>query len=218
MPDGVAVGTSDVVGRDMAAEFAAMLDTPEMRVARAERQRVRAARREQALAEHGSEEAVWAPCERERALEEACRPLILPKPILGGDLVTLEGWSGGSYDRMSPDVRTAVATAWPAPASPREAWAELSYWRSRCDERRAFFEDHEDVVWIQAREALLEHLLDTLPAGSLNDVRARLDWTRYLNDLEWPRGSERDGVLLDRLRADVERMGEMIRTGSGGRS
>ncbi len=217
MSDPTAVEPTGIVRRDIAVEFAAMLDTPDMRAARAERQRVRAALRERALARYGSEEAVWDPCEREQALEAACRPLILLQPIMGGDLTTLEGWNGGSYDRVPAAVRSAVEAAWAVPASPREAWAELSYWRGRCDERRAFFEDHEDVVWIQAREAMLEHLLDTLPSGSLNDVRARLDWMQHLNEMDFHRGSQRDGVLLARLRADVERMADLIRTGSGSR-
>lgn len=202
---------TDVVLRDMGAEFAAMLDTPEMRAARAERQRVRSELRDRALAEYGDEEAVWKPCEREKALEAACDGLIVLKPIRGGDIVTLEGWTGGSYDRLTPDAREAVASAWPVPTSPRTAWIELSHWRKRRDERRAFFEDYDDVVWVQAREALIEHLLDTLPAGSLNDLRARLDWMDYRNEIDCPRGVERERVLLARLRADIERMGEAIR-------
>lgn len=215
MAEGIAKGTNDVVLRDMGAEFAAMLNTPEMRAAREERQRRRAEIRERALAEHGSEEAVWEPCEREKALEAGLRALILLKPIHGGDLVTLDGWSGGSYDRLAPDVQEAVAAAWPVPVSPRAAWAELRHWLKRRDERRAFFEDHDDAVWIQAREALIEDLLDTLPAESLNDVRARLDWMDYRNELDCPRGARREGVLLARLRADIECMGALIRNARG---
>lgn len=215
MNDVPATEASGVAVRDLGAEFAAMLNTPEMRAARAERQRVRGEIRDRALAEYGSEEAAWEPCGREKALEAACAGLIELKPIRGGDLVTLEGWNGGSFDRLSTDVRAAVAAAWPVPASPREAWAELSHWRKRRDERRAFFEDHEDVVWIQAREALIEHLLDTLPAGSLNDIRARLDWMDYRNEIDCPRGVEREGVLLARLRADIERMADAVRAVRG---
>lgn len=211
MNDVPAAGATGLVLRDMGAEFAAMLNTPEMVAARSERARIRNELRARALAEYGSEEAVWAPCDREKALEAVCSGLIVLKPIRGGDLVTLEGWNGGSYDRLPPEVQAAVAAAWTVPGSPRAAWAELTHWRKRRDERRAFFEDHEDVVWLQAREALIEHLLDTLPAVSLNDVRARLDWMDYRNDLDCSRGPEREGVLLARLRADIERMADAIR-------
>lgn len=215
MSDAPRAGPTGAAARDLGAEFAAFLDRPEMRAARAERQRVRSELRDRALAEYGSEEAVWEPCGREKALEAACAGLIVLKPIRGGDIVTLAGWNGGPYDRLPPDVREAVAAASPVPASPRAAWAELSHWRKRRDERRAFFEDHEDAVWIQAREALIEHLLDTLPAGSLNDLRARLDWMDYRNEIDCPRGAEREGVLLARLRADIERMGHAIRVVRG---
>lgn len=204
----VATGIPAAAAGAMIAHF---LASPEMQARRAARERERSLRREAAIAEYGSEDAVWRPCPAEAALEVACRPLIMLKPILGGDHVTLMGWDGGRFRRMAPEVREAVAEASPVPASVREAWREFGHWEKRREDRRAFFEDFEEDAWVKARVALLEHLLDGLPAGSLNDVRARLDWMQHLHAIGVARGEPEDGELLATLRADVERMGALIR-------
>ncbi len=193
---------------EMIAQF---LASPEIQARRAARDQERSLRRDAAIAEYGSEEAVWRPCQAEASLEAACRPLIVLKPTWGSDHVTLMGWDGGRFRRMPPEVREAVAEASPVPDSVREAWRELGHWEKRREDRRAFFEDFEEDAWVKARIALLEHLLDSLPAASLNDVRARLDWMQHLNAIGVARGGPEDGDLLATLRADVERMGDLIR-------
>ncbi|MDE4915045.1 hypothetical protein [Methylobacterium sp. 092160098-2] len=203
-----APGIPAAAAGEMIARF---LASPEMQARRAAREQERSLRRAAAIAEYGSEEVVWRPCRAEAALEAACRPLIVLKPILGDDLVTLMGWDGGRYRLMPPEVRGVVSAACPVPATVREAWREHGHWEKRREDRRAFFEDFDDDAWVKARVALLEHLLDGLPAGSLNDVRARMDWVEHLNGIGFARGNPEDGELLATLRADIERMGALIR-------
>lgn len=170
----------------------------------------KADRRAVALKEYGSEDAVWEPCEWEAALERACRPVIVRKPIIGGEMDTLQGWDGGYFDRMPAEVRAAVASAYPLPAAVREAWAELQFWEKLYDDRDAFG-DHDHRVWVRARTAHVEHLLDTLPAKSVKDLLARIDWMEHINNRGFSRDVREDAVLLATLRADVERMGQRIR-------
>lgn len=193
---------------DMIAQF---LNSPEARARRATREQARAVRRDAALLEYGSEDAVWRPSAAESALEAACRPLIVRKPIRGGEIVTLMGWDGGRFRHMPAEVCEAVAAACPVPTSVREAWREHGQFEKRREDRRAFFEDYDEDAWVKARVAFLEHLLDSLPAGSLNDVRARMDWMRHLNEIELNRGNPEDAELLATLNADIERMGALIR-------
>ncbi|MCJ2076548.1 helix-turn-helix domain-containing protein [Methylobacterium sp. E-016] len=195
----------------MASAFSELFNTPEMRAQRAERERQRAERRAELLVEYGSEDAVWAPCERERALEAACRPVIIRKPIIGGEVDTLEGWDGGRWSRLPANAQKAVASAYEAPATVRETLSEWRYWERRGNDQYAFWPDASPFVWVKARIEYLELRLDTLPAVSLNDLQSRLDWMRILNEREWHRDAIEERALLDRLAADVERMGTLIR-------
>lgn len=190
--------------------FEDLFNSPEFRAQKAERERRKADRRAVALKEYGSEEAVWEPCEREAALERACRPVIVRKPIIGGEMDTLQSWDGGYFDRMPAEVRAAVAGAYPLPATVREAWAELQFWEKLYDDRDAFG-DHDHRVWVRARTAHVEHLLDTLPAKSVKDLLARIDWMEHLNDRGFNRDVHEDAALLATLRGDVERMAQRIR-------
>ena len=191
--------------------FEDLFNTPEFRASAAERERRYAARREAALAEYGTEEAVWQPCAREQALEEACRPVITRKPILNGETDTLMGWDGGGIDRMPPEVRAAVARAFPEPPTTREAWDEFSYWEKRSDDLCAFDDRVDLPICVRARKTVLEHLLDTLPALSMNDLRARMAWMVHLNEQEWMRGNPEERRLLDQLVVDIERMGARLK-------
>ena len=190
--------------------FEQLFNSPAFRAAHAERQARRAAVRETTLAALGSEEAVWAPHARETAVTAACQPLIIQKAIIGGTMDTLQGWDGGRYDGMPEAVKTAVSAAVPI-ANLREAWAEFEAWEQLYSVREAFFEHYEHPVAVRARISHLEHLLDTLPARSMNDLRTRLDWMTYLNTREWNRGNPEDGALLVQLRDDIERMGARLK-------
>lgn len=190
--------------------FEDLFNRPEFCAQRAEQDRRKADRRAAALKEYGSEDAVWQPCEWEQALEAACRPVVVRKPIINGESDTLQGWDGGYFERMPAEVRAAVASAYPLPVTVREAWAELQFWDKLYDDRNAFG-DHDHRVWVRARTAYVEHLLDTLPAKSINDLLGRVDWMGYLNDRGYSRDVHEDAALLATLRADIERMGQRIR-------
>jgi hypothetical protein len=191
--------------------FNELFNSPEARAQRAEREQRQADRRAIALAEYGSEDAVWAETEHEIALKTACRPVVVRKPIIGGEMDTLMGWSGGRLCDMPREVREAVSKAYPLPATVHEAWAELTAWEKLADDRCAFFRDYELGVRARARIAILEHLLDTLPAHGMRDLRARLDWMQHVLDLGFSRDIHEDQACLDALRADIERIGQRVR-------
>ncbi|MCJ2031308.1 Lrp/AsnC family transcriptional regulator [Methylobacterium sp. J-043] len=191
--------------------FEDLFNTPEFRAQRAERQREHADRRAAALAEYGSEDAVWEPGDREQALEAACHPVIVCKPIINGEMDTLQGWDGGRWAQLPPAAQAAVSSAYAPPASVCEAWAEFRYWEKIADDRVAFSEHHDHDVRVRGRLSFIEHLLDTMPARSMGDLRARLDWMQHLHDRGWNRGDPEDGELLAALRADTERMGARLR-------
>ena len=194
---------------DLNEVFGGLFNTPEARAHRAARDQRYAERRVTALAEYGSEDAVWAPNAREQALELACRPLVVRKAIIGGEMDTLQGWDGIA-SQIPPDVQAAVASAYPSPASVRDAWTEYLFWENVADDRVAFWDLYEHGVRVRARTGYVENLLDTLPARAMGDLRARLDWMQHINEREWNRGNPEDGILLATLRADIERMGQRI--------
>lgn len=204
--------------------FEDLFNTPEFRAQQAERHRQYAERRTAALAEYGSEDAVWALNDREKALEAACRTVIVRKPIINGETDTLLGWDGGRWGMMPPAAQAAVSAAYAPPASVREAWAEFRFWEKLADDRTAFSEYHSYGVRVLGRTSFVEHLLDTMPARSMGDLWARLDWMQHLHDRGWNRGNPEDGELLATLRADIKRMGARLReqdaagvqTGQGG--
>lgn len=191
--------------------FDDLFNSPEFRAQRDERLQRYAERRTAALAEYGSEDAVWAKNEREEALERACLPFIVRKPIINGEMDTLRGWDGGYFSRLDPDVQAAVAEAYAAPASVRAAWDEFLFWQKIGDDRTAFCDLYDHGVRVRARVCFIEHALDTLQARSIADVRTRLTWMEHINDQGWQRGSSEDATVLATLRADIERMALKLR-------
>lgn len=206
-----AVSRLDTPSPGLRNPFEGLFNSPEARAARAERDQRYAERRTVALAEYGSEDAVWAETEQQIALEKACRPVVVRKPIINGEMDTLMGWTGGRIRDMPPEVREAVSHAYPLPATVHEAWAELAAWEKLADDRCAFFPAYELGVRVRARTAILEHLLDTLPAHGMRDLRARLNWMQHVLDLGFSRDIREDQACLDALRGDIERMGERVR-------
>lgn len=90
--------------------------------------------------------------------------MVLRKPIINGEIDTFMGWNGGRLERMPSDVREAVSGDYELPSTVHEAWAEFLAWEKLTDDRCAFFPDHSPDVRTSARTAVLENLLDTLPA------------------------------------------------------
>jgi len=190
--------------------FAAYMRRPEMVAERAERDRLRAERAAAAVAEHGSEEAVFADTPIEVALRAACAPLLGPGQTWDGAYELAEwSWLQGR-DRMPAALRVAAARAWPMPETVAAAWAEHQDRDRREGDRCALFPDWMPHAFSEARRCLIEEVLDTCPARSLVDLRARLSWLDELNEIDATSQREQR-VRLATLRADVERMGQRIR-------
>lgn len=193
-----------------ASAFNDFFNTPEMRARRAEREFERLAKCRALLDEYGTESAVWADTEREAALRHACEPL-LGQGETWNTIYRLDGW--GSLDspsRMPDSVRRAVTDAWPVPATVAEAWAEYAAADKQDGDRCTFCPDYSPHSWAEARRYVLEGLCNTLPARSLNDIRARLSWMEHLNGLEIASDPAEERVRLATLRADIERMGATV--------
>lgn len=186
--------------------FASFFDTPFFREQMAERDRERAERWREVLAEYGTEEAVFYPGEWEQALIEAAAP------FRAADGYGLRGWDYiTSRDDPAPEIVDAIAGAYPMPTTVREAWVEFMFWDKLGRDREArgtACGDHAPEV--QFRVVLVERLLDTMPVRGLADLRARMSWLEWLNDLGSP-CQDKQRIRLAALRADIERMGARLR-------
>lgn len=175
--------------------FEDLFNTPEFRAQRADRQREYADRRTAALAEYGSEDAVWARNEREEALEVACRPIVVRKPIINGEIDTLQGRDGGRWGQLPPAAQAAVSSAYAPPASVREAWAEFRLWEKLADDRVAFFEHHDHDVRVSKRpKSLLSLWQRQPPSSSAGADRTGLRARSYASETVEPAPAQ--GVLV----------------------
>ncbi len=185
--------------------FEEIFNSPAFKAEAAARAAKRASLRAEALTTYGDERAVWAPIDLEVTLQAACDPLIEKVAIIGGTMDTLQGWRWERYDKMPIPVREAVAAAHPV-ASLKQAWVTYQRLDALNETRQAFFPDYEHPIAIQALMSVLEHHLDTLPAVSMNDIRARLDWLAHITAKEWHRGPPQDCALVAGLKSDIERL------------
>jgi hypothetical protein len=191
--------------------FRDMMNTPEHRAWEEQREQKRAARRAVALAEYGSEDAVWEPCERERALEDACRRYIVRRPIINGEMDTLQGWDGGGWARLTSEVQAAIADVYAMPETVGATWEEFLYWEKRIEDQCAFSPYVEHPLCVRARVAFLEDRLDTLPACSVSDLKARVSWLQFEVERGFVASQETNRLRLDTLSGDIARMGDKLR-------
>jgi len=196
---------------DMGDAFNAFFNTPQMRADRAERERLRAERRAVLLVEYGSEAAVFDDTPLEAALRAACEPLLGPGEIWDG-IYRLDGWGMlDSRATMPESVRRAVSTGWPMPTTVVEAWAEFEAAEKIADARCAFCYEHTPHAFVEGRRYLIEALLNTLPARSLNDLLARGAWLEFWARAEISQSTDERLSVVTTLRADIERMGQRLR-------
>lgn len=197
-------------GAQAAADaFNEFFNSPEMRAQRAEREQERAKRRAAILAAYGSENAVFADTEREAALRAACAPLLVrdKRPEWEGSY-NLGGWADhGGPDTMPAAVREAVMNGWPKPETVAAAWVEYTAAEAIEDARYAFDGNYTPHRWVEARHYVLEDMLDTHPAYSLNDLRARMSWLEFLSRKEVQWTHKNDLLRFATLRTDIERIG-----------
>ncbi|GJE57304.1 hypothetical protein [Methylobacterium thuringiense] len=193
--------------------FSDFFHTPEMRAQRAEREAVRLEKTRELLKRYANEEAVFADTKREAALRMACEPLVVwdTRPDWKG-FYAFAGWTDhGGKDSMPTAVREAVMSGWPWPETVAAAWSEYEAAEALDDDRCAFEPGYTPHRWVEARRYALEEVLDTQPAKSLNDLRARMSWLEHLRSLECQWTHDNDAVRLATLRADIERMGARLR-------
>lgn len=193
--------------------FEDLFNSPEFKARDAERERERAARRAAALAEHGSEDAVFADTDREAALRRACAPLTVwdERPEWRG-CYTLAGWSDDDGKQSMPaSVREAAAEGWPYPETVAAAWVEYEAAEALDSARYAFDPDYNPHQWVRARSYVLEDALNTMPARSLHDLRARMTWLEHLSKLQVQWTHNDDLIRYATLRADIERVGVRLR-------
>lgn len=200
-----------------AAAFNDLFNSPEVRAYRAEQEAKRLVKCREILTRYATEDAVFADTPREAALRAACAHLYEPDPKWEG-AYRLAGWGElDGRDRMPASVREAVCQGWPLPETVAQAWAEFEDAERHEGDRCAINGgDYNPHSWVEARRYVLEEMLDSLPARSMRDLRARLAWMQYVIDLGFSRPVERDQACLNALRGDVDRMGERIRTAERG--
>lgn len=205
-----AMSKLDTASPAMGGGFADFFDTPPFREAKARRDREREARWREVLREYGSEAAVFEPTEWERALDAACDRYVVRGETTGWRLGSLSGWD--RFGDPPAHIVEAVSNAYPMPANVQEAWSEFQAWEKLGRDREARGTgcgDHSAPV--DARRRLIEWMLDTMPAHSLNDVRARMSWLEWRNELGSTSDQKEDRVRLATLRADIERMVKRLR-------
>lgn len=191
--------------------FNAFFNSPEMRAERAEREAKRRVKAAGIIEAFGSEDAVFADTPMEAALRTACEPLLGPGETWNM-LYRLDGWGGlDSRAKMPASVGEAVAGAWPMPETVAEAWAEFEATDRLTGDRYTVDYHCDPHLFVEARRYIVEDLLNTQPAKSLNDVRARLSWMEWHNNREITPDLKEERVRLATLRADIERMGRRIR-------
>ena len=193
-----------------AESFADFMNRPEFVAERREREARRRVEAAAIVERYGTEDALFADTPMEAALRAACEPLL----GLGETWRTihrLDGWGAlDSRSKMPASVRAAVSRAWPMPETVVAAWAEFEATDRLTDERYTVDSYRDPHLFVQARQHLIEELLNTLPARTIHDLRARLNWMDHLANDEVAPDPKDDRIRLATLRADIDRMGERV--------
>jgi hypothetical protein len=145
-----------------------------------------AARRNEILARYGSLQAALEDTMQEAALRNAARDLTL-----------------ASVPEGSAEYRIAAAEAFPLPRTVAGAWSEHLGWLARWDDLEAVIPGCDPGHLARTRDHILEELLDSLPATSLEDLLARIAWLRETVEREFD-CMEEQLARLDRLQQDIQ--------------
>lgn len=194
-----------------AESFAEFMNRPEFVAERNEREARRRVEAAAIIERYGSEEALFEDTPMEAVLRAACEPLLGPGETWSTSY-SLDGWGTlATGDTMPASVRAAMAQGWPLPETVAEAWAEYEAADRLMGERCTVDYTYEPHLYVQARRYVVEEICNTLPARSLNDLRARGEWLAFQADAEVSQRPDEHRTLVATLRADIERMGERMR-------
>lgn len=194
---------------DWREAFRDIFDTPEFRAEQAERQHRDDAKRKEILKEYGSEEAVFAETHWEALLSSAVDHL---KEWKAGRDVSGEPWSYVSkldgvgsfyrFEQLTPSILDAIKSAIAVPSNLVGLLDEYKHW-DNLYVTRYLFGGGEHELWVQARQVLLDHLLDTKPVQTWQDMQARLDWWQVALDRGMRHHDGWEQALKDRIAEDV---------------
>lgn len=191
--------------------FNEFFNRPEFVAERNEREARRRVEAAAIIERYGSEDALFEDTLLEAALRAACEPLLGVGEDWDGSY-SLDGWgSFGTRRTMPASVREAVSRAWPLPATVAEAWTEYEAADRLMGERCTVEYTYEPHTYVEARRYVVEEICNTLPARSLNDLRARGAWLAFQADAEVSQRPDEHCTLIATLRADIERMGARLR-------
>ncbi|WP_156376070.1 hypothetical protein [Methylobacterium sp. Leaf117] len=211
MTVGEAVSKLDVSIPKPANFFEDLFNTPEFRAERAEWEAKRQTKAATLVEEYGSEDAVFADTPMEAALRAACELLLGPGQTWQ-TIHEIDGWGQlHGPDTMPASVRKAVSEAWPLPTTMAAAWAEYEASEKLIGDRYTIDRYCDPWVFVNARCYVVEELCNTLPARSLNDIRARLSWIEFWASNEVRQDPNEYRINLATLRADIERMSARLK-------
>lgn len=170
------------------------------------------------IAEYGSEEAVFARTDREQALWDAMAPHGRVEMSVGADgteyppyiaeCLGVEHTYGGALrlEMLPPKLVDLVSEAYPIPATLAGVMDELRDWKQVERNRDLFWGEYYHHFEVQCRILVLENEMDTRPAATLDDLRARFDWWQQEIDSEGVAEAKISQKRKDTIVADVERL------------
>lgn len=193
---------------DWGKAFRDIFDTPEFRAEQAERQNRHDAKRNEVLEEYGSEDAVFAETHLEMLLSKAVDHLKEWKTTqtAAGEyyryVSKLDGLdSFYRFEQLTPSILDAIKSAIAIPSSLVELLDEYKHWDTLYV-TRYLFGGGEHELWVQARQVLLGHFLDTKPVQNWQDMQARLGWWQIALDREMQHADGWEQALKDRIAED----------------
>lgn len=191
--------------------FASLMNSPEMVAHRAEREQEREQLRRAAIAEFGSEEAVFAETAEEKALSAAVESFKVWNSYIDPDGAQHQYVSGlrgatiiTAFDKVPTAIKTRLRNAIPMAVPLRALADEYRRWEAIYQRRSAFDDNYEPEEWVRIRNELLEEALTTRPAQSWDDLEARIEWWGEMIELD--RASHIGNELQPRIAADLKHL------------
>lgn len=178
--------------------------------ARSKKEEQRRKQQQELLKVYGSEEALFAETDQERLLRVTLEPLADKSEYHNCSDTYISGYAGWTCRKPTPPLWESIECAFALPADVQGVWSEYQHWQQLGDARYTFDAMHETPIWVRAREAALEHLMDTVPAQNPDDFRVRLIWLEHLNGREYSRDSQEDSDLIATMRTDFENLSQTI--------